>query len=482
MVRQPLVHMKHQELLIFLYHLPMHTIQLGPGRTLVEQIRNGMRTAILDGRLPAGSRLPSWRDLAAQLGVSRGTVRAAYEGLIDEALIHSAGAAGSFVSRVKAAQPAIPPDTGHPLPDFYHGFALPARVFQLGVPAQDAFPYKTWSRVMTRAVRQTSGWPATYPDPRGDPGLRQELAAYLSLARGMVCDASQIFITSGFSGALGLVLHALQLHGRQAWVEDPGFPVSRRALHYGGMLTAAIPVDAEGLDVQAGRQLAPAAALALVTPGQQSPAGVTLSLARRQQLLDWAADSNAWILEDDYLSELQLSGRAAPALASLDRSGRVIHLGSFSKTLSPALRLGFVVVPPALAQGFGDAAAMLAPAPNTAIQQAVMAFMHEGQYLRHLRRMKRLYRERRDLLLSLLPAEWQARAVGALAVLLPLPDGARDTAIAQACQPQGLSPVPLSVWHTAQPRAGLLLGVTNVLPEHIQGQITTLRTLIANHG
>ena len=201
----------------------------------------------------------------------------------------------------------------------------------MGVPAQDAFPFKLWSRILTREVRQAVMAPVSYPDPRGDPALRNEIAAYLAIARGIRCSPSQVFITGGFSGALGLVIQGLQLKKTTAWIEEPGFPLTRTALTLAGITVKAISVDAEGLDIAAGKRIATEAALAIVTPGQQAPLGMTLSLSRRLALLDWAKRNGAWIVEDDYLSELQLTGRAAPALASLDHGGRVLHIGTFQQ-------------------------------------------------------------------------------------------------------------------------------------------------------
>src|SRR5260370_18009176 len=185
-------------------------------------------------------------------------------------------------------------------------------------------------------------------------------------------------------------------------MEDPGFPLTRTALGVAGMTVTAVPVDAEGLDIAAGVRSATGAALAVVTPGQQAPLGMTMSPPRRLALLAWARRNSACIMEDDYLSELQLKGRAAPALASLDHGGRVLHICSFSKTISPALRLGFMVVPPELSRRFAELAACLAPAPAAAVQRAVAEFLREGHYIRHLRRMKRLYAARREALLRYL--------------------------------------------------------------------------------
>jgi GntR family transcriptional regulator/MocR family aminotransferase len=233
------------------------------------------------------------------------------------------------------------------------------------------------------------------------------------------------------------------------------------------MNVTGVRVDTEGLDVDAGIRSAPNAALAVVTPGQQAPLGMTMSLPRRLALLAWARRAGAWIVEDDYLSELQLQGRAAPALASLDNHGRVLHIGSFSKTITPALRLGFLVVPPELARRFGDIAACLAPAPALGVQRAVAEFLREGHYLRHLRRMKRLYRAQRESLLRCLrdiaSDLMKVEASAGLTVVSSLPHSVSDIDVALRALPFGLAPTPLSPWSMQSPPLhGLLLGVTNL--------------------
>ena len=433
---------------------------------LATQIYGAIRGGIETGRLASGARLPSWRDLAAQLGVSRGTVRVAYERLINEQFVVGLGAAGTRV----ADRPALSstskwtPDAP-PLPELFYDFGNAPLAFQMGVPSQDAFPFKLWSRVLSREARRAAAAPVSYPDPRGDPDLRKEIAAYLGIARGIRCTPSQVLVTGGFSGALGLAVRGLQLQGTTAWMEDPGFPLTRTALEFAGMTVTPVPVDVDGLDVAAGVRRAKGAALAVVTPGQQAPLGMTMSLSRRLALLAWARKDGAWIIEDDYLSELQLKGRAAPALASLDHGGRVLHIGTFSKTISPALRLGFLVVPPELVQRFGDLAACLAPAPNAAVQRAVAGFLSEGHYLRHLRRMKRLYAARRELLLRCLRevGVLKTEATAGLAVVTLLPETVSDVDVALRVLPFGLAPAPLSPWYAQSPaRQGLLLGVTNL--------------------
>jgi GntR family transcriptional regulator/MocR family aminotransferase len=448
--------------------LPIQLDRASRRTPLAAQIYSAIREGIENGRLASGARLPSWQDLAAQLGVSRGTVRVAYERLIAEQFAIGLGSAGTRVAK-RQSRSSIPDWSPEALllPDLFYEFGHAPLTFQMGVPAQDAFPFKLWSRILTRETRRAAAAPVTYPDPRGDLELRKEIAAYLGLARGVRCSPSQVLITGGFSGALGLATRGLQLGKMGAWIEDPGFPLTRTALGLAGMALTSVPVDAEGLDVAAGVRTAAEARLAVVTPGQQAPLGITMSPARRLALLAWARRNDAWVIEDDYLSELQLKGRAAPALASLDHGGRVLHIGSFSKTISPALRLGFMVVPPELTGRFAEFAASLAPAPAAGMQRAVAKFLRDGHYLRHLRRMKRLYAARRESLLRCLeemaPNSITVQATAGLAVLLLLPKSASDVDIASRALEFGLAPRPLSAWCMQNPRQqGLLLCVTNL--------------------
>jgi len=449
--------------------------------SLAEQIHKGIRTAIERGVLAPGSRLPSWQDLAAQLGVARGTVRSAYEKLSSAQLIVAARATGTRV----ADRPPLPvrreraPDLGSFMQMYQELTAGPA-IFQMGVPAQETFPAKLVARIRGRAVRVEASAPAIYPDPCGEQDLRREIAGYLALARGIACAPCQIIITAGFSGGLGLALRVLGLEQKKVWMEDPGFPFTRHGLQLARLLPVPIPVDADGIDVGYGLQHAPDAALVVVTPGQQAPLGSTLSLERRSRLLDWAAHNKAWVIEDDYLSELQLKGRATPALASLDRAGRVIHIGSFSKTVTPALRLGFVVAPAALASRFAEVAACLAPAPGPAVQLAMADFIRDGHYLRHLRRTKRVYAAQADALLKYLRPRAADVELAGLAAVLRLPKRASDLAIAREAMSRGLAPTPLSLWYASKAwcRPGLLLGIATIPHKKIEAASDRLLQII----
>jgi len=453
---------------------------------ITAQITSTLRTAILDGRLRPGTRLPSWLDLAAQLGVSRGTVKAAYEALTDEFLVFSAGAAGTRVAERQAPRPVAVPtiDIPRPLQDLERGFSLKPLPFQMGVPAEDAFPAKIWARLRTRACRANAMAPLSPTDPRGEPELRAQIAANLAITRGISCHPDQVILTSGYKNGLALTLLALGAHGRTAWVEDPCYPVARHALEIADLKPVPVPVDAKGIRVDHGVRAAPDAALAIVTPGQQAPTGVTLSPERRAALLAWAAREDAWVIEDDYLGELQLGGRAAPSMAADDPSGRVIHVGTFSKTISPTLGLGFVVAPLSLAARFGEVAGYLNPAPNVTTQLALADFIGDGHFLRHLRHMKALYRERRDDLHARLDKDIAVEAFAGLAVIAHLPDGTDDLALAKRAPELGIAPAPLSVWSArpADAQPGLVLCVTNLRKPLVDKACGALAALIGDRS
>lgn len=440
------------------------TVDRSKKLSLSEQIRRGIAKAIDDGVLEPGARLPSWQDLAVQLGVARGTVRTAYEKLAAAQLIIGSRAAGTHVAdRPRSTpKPELSPIAGSFIETYLEMTQGPA-FFQMGVPAPSTMPSTLLARLRASAVRAELSAPPLYPDPRGELELRREIATYLAVARGINCSVSQVIITSGFAGGLGLSLNVLGLQGQSTWFEEPGFPWTRRALELAHVLPVPIPIDGEGFNFDHAIRRHPEAKLAVLTPGQQAPLGATLSLQRRLKLLEWAHQSGSWIIEDDYLSELQLTGRAAPALASLDTHGRVIHIGSFSKTISPALRLGFVVAPAELASRFAEVAACLSPPPGPSVQLAISEFIREGHYLRHLRRVKRAYAAVRQPVLDYFRDALGPEKVSApgLSVLLNLPKDAPDVAIARDALTFGTFPAPLSPWYSSAQGAepGLLLGV-----------------------
>jgi GntR family transcriptional regulator/MocR family aminotransferase len=453
--------------------------------SLSEQIRASISRAIESGLLPPGARLPSWQDLAARLGVARGTVQAAYERLSDAQLIETFRAGGTCVAArpLTTATQSSAPRLGDFMKSYQEMNAGPA-IFQLGIPAFEGLPEKLFARTRSSNLLKAGCLASPlYPDPRGEFELRREIAGYLSIARNLHCDPEQVFITSGYISGLGLALRVLGLDGKKVWMEEPGFHLARKGLELARLHIVPVPVDAEGLDVGYGIKHAADAALAVVTPGQQAPLGVTLSLKRRRQLLEWAASTGAWIIEDDYLSELQLEGRAAPALASSDEGKRVIHIGSFSKTISPGLRLGFIVAPAELANAFSEVSAALVPAPSPIVQVATAQFMRDGHYIRRVRRLKRLYSSQRDALCAQLRKHKAQWTHAGLAVLLKLPANVSDAEIVRDARTMGMAPSPLSAWFATPTRhsSGLLLGVATAPEQHVATACRQLLQIMDQH-
>jgi GntR family transcriptional regulator/MocR family aminotransferase len=446
------------------------------------QLYHRVRASVLAGTLSEGMRLPSARSLASQLGLARGTVEAAYEQLAGEGYIVSHGPAGTFVASVPIAPgsipPAVPPAAGQP---DRPAAPLP---FQMGLPALDAFPRKLWSRLATRQARALSTATMMAPDPAGIAPLRQAIGRYLAVARGIAAAPAQIIVTAGFQGALGLVSRALLPADTSVWVEEPGYYMTRNGLEAAGLRLVPVPVDEEGLDVAAGIARAPDARLALVSPAHQSPLGTALSLPRRLQLLEWAAARDSWIFEDDYDSEFRYVGRPLPALKSLDTGGRVLYVGSFSKTLFPGLKLGYLVAPPALAPRLAATAELLQPLPAAEIQAILAAFLAEGHFGRHVRRMRQLYARRRAALATALGHTFGpdrvALGAGGMHVLLRMADDEDDVMLARACQAAGLAPTTLSTFYAGEvKRRGLLLSFTNLPVEQAPREVRRLAEVLA---
>jgi GntR family transcriptional regulator/MocR family aminotransferase len=384
---------------------------------LFRQLYHALREAILSGRLKPGSKLPSTRVLAVELSIARNTASVAYDYLHAEGYITSATGSGTFVSRaVKPQQktrsqrnPTGQAPTAHRpsrtaktlLTDQHATPASPGapRPFRLGEPDVDAFPTHVWSRLLTQHARRAGPELLSYGDANGYRLLRRAVLEYVTSARGVRAELEQVFLVRGAQQAVDLIARLLLNPGDMAWVEDPGYLATRAILTANGVQIAAVPVDRDGLVVDEGAQRSDARA-AFVTPSNHFPLGVTMSLGRRLQLLAWAAERGAWIIEDDYDSEFYYSGRPLPSLQVLDRSGLVVYIGTFSKTMFPALRLGYLIVPQPLVPLFERARERL-DAIVPSIEQAALAdFIVRGEYARHIRRMRELYRNRQAFLVQ----------------------------------------------------------------------------------
>jgi GntR family transcriptional regulator/MocR family aminotransferase len=434
------------------------------------RVYDRLRLSIMDGRLKPGERVPSSRALATQLGVSRGTIDLAYAVLSGEGFLVTDGARGTFVSPAlpartdaesrRTAPPEISTLTGTTVP--------PNRAFWVGLPSIDLFPRKIWSRLVAREVRGLGQEDYGYPLGAGDRRLKEALVSYLAVSRGIACSAEQIIITGGYQGAVGLISRLLLSTGDKVWVEDPGYYGTRRSLHWVGAEAVPVTVDAHGLDVALGLRRAPDAAMCIVTPSNQFPLGAALSLPRRMALLDWAASERKWIVEDDYDSEFYYEGRLLPALKALDHEDRVFYVGTFSKTLFPGLRLGYIVTPKSESDRFRAASWALEGGRSSLEQVVVADFIAEGYFARHLKKMRTIYAARRTAAVNALREElgflmtFDLRP-GGLHVIGRVSDDIDDVDLAARALAAGYRPMALSSLTHEQPAPrGLLLGFTNV--------------------
>ena len=383
---------------------PIHFEHKVTGTTLYLSLYRQILKQITSGHLAANSRLPSSRSLAAELGCSRGTVERAYELLLAERYICSAGAAGTRVNpKLDLRQMAVKPlaeiddSSEHEKARVAMPSVLP---FQLGLPALDAFPRKLWNRLINRHGRSSAIEQFSRGDSFGYFPLREALANYLAISRGVNAEPEQIFITAGFQGALSMIIQCLSKAGDKVWCEDPGYFRARDCFHQLGMNVIPVPVDEEGLQVDEGIKSALDASFALVTPAHQAPLGVALSLARRLRLLDWAENQKSWIIEDDYDGEFRYGEAPLPALKSLDTNERVIYTGSFSKVLIPSLKLGYIVVPKSLQARFEIGFSSLWSVGSLLEQKALTELMTRRHFSRHIQKMRKLYGERRSVLAS----------------------------------------------------------------------------------
>jgi GntR family transcriptional regulator/MocR family aminotransferase len=473
--------------------LPLGTIALDSGGDLplYRQLYDALRDAILDGRLHPGGRLPSSRTLATELGVGRNTVLAAYEQLAAEGYLEGQVGAGTQVAAVlpdsllqldrqskeprpkrqAPAQARTLSERGKSLsatrrlvPAYTRG---QGRAFQHGLPAIDRFPAMLWSRLLARHSRDTRSSLFGYEIGIGLPALREAIAAYAGAARGVVCSAEQVIVTVGAQAALDLAARMLLDPGDPVWVEDPGYLGARGALAGAGATLVPVPVDEEGLDVEAGIERHAAPRLVYVTPSHQFPLGATLSLQRRLALLDHAGRCGAWIIEDDYDSEYRYQGRPIPSLQGLDRTGTVIYMGTFAKTLFPALKIGYLIVPGHLVDAFATAIRISGHVPPPAMQAALADFIGEGHFGSHVRRMRALYAERRAIVLDAIGNElssWlrPAPGEGGLQLSAFLPEGADDRGLAAAAMEAGIHVSPLALYRLEQGRPGLYMGYASV--------------------
>ncbi|MFQ2630620.1 PLP-dependent aminotransferase family protein [Aeromonas caviae] len=424
--------------------------------------------AIASGALKEGDRVPSVRSLACELNLARGTIEMAYQMLIAEGYFISHGAAGTTVapglSRLTEESSPLPAPSALGSATGTTPIRNEMQPFQIGLPALDLFPRKTWVRLASRHLRNLE---MTTPDPGGHLALRRAIASYLGISRGIHCQPEQVFITVGYRGALDLIVRTLFQPGDLGWFEDPGYFHARQFLEQSGLVLNPVAVDEQGMDVQQGERQAGKARFAVVTPTHQSPMGCALSLPRRLALLDWAERNQAWIIEDDYDSEFRYHGRPLPTLKSLDRHGKVLYTGTFSKSLYPGLRMAYLVVPEGQIQRFRDQVIHLPGAGNPVLQATVADFMEQGHFTRHLGKMRKAYAQRYGYLAQALALHLGDRIqvlprAGGMHLLARLTGTMGDKELVAAAEAGGLALHPLSEWEI-RPGAfrGVLMGFAN---------------------
>jgi GntR family transcriptional regulator / MocR family aminotransferase len=485
--------------------LPPIALDLSGELPIYRQLYEWFRGAITSGQLRPGQRVPSTRSLAAELKVSRIPVSSAYEQLRAEGYLETFVGAGTCVVR------SIPTDALQPAFGKMRGAAgrvsksktprlvshrvdlirVPAQTwsnklvpFRMNLPALEHFPTGVWSKLVNRHSRRPTRQSMAYGDAMGYMPLREAIAEYLGAVRAVRCKPSQILVTTGSQQGLQLSAQVLLDAGGRVWIEEPGYPGARQALIMAGAQLVPVPVDNEGLNVARGIRGGGGARAIYITPSHQYPLGVTMSATRRIMLLNWAARSGAWIIEDDYDSEYRLGGRPVPSLQGLDTGERVIYIGTFSKVMFPALRLGYMVVPEDLVDAFciaRDATDQF----SASLYQAVMTdFIREGHFARHIRKMRMLYMARRTALVEAIQDQMSdlLEVIGAEAgmhLVALLPRGVSDVAVAKKAAAIGISAMPLSSCYLKSPaRGGLILGYGGTDSRQINAGIRTLKTLI----
>lgn len=481
---------------------PVIAVDRTAAKPLHKQIYDSYRDMIIRRNLGPGQQIPSTRALATELRISRIPVLTAYSQLLAEGYFESRAGAGTYVcsslpeqftpSARNSVQSADARSGARPvarrassLPRYMRHPWMPGLgAFSVSQPAYDQFPFQTWSSIVMRHCRNPHPSELHYGGPLGSEALREAICTYLRTSRAVRCDPRQVMIVTGSQQALEITARVLLDAQSPAWVEEPGYWLTRHVLTAAGCRPVPIPVDNEGLNISAGIRVCRKAKAAFVAPSHQFPLGATMSASRRLQLLDWAHFAGSWVIEDDYDSEYRYGSMPIASLQGLDHHSRVIYIGTFSKTLFPSLRLGYVVIPTDLVDHFVAVRHAMDIAPPHFFQGVLTDFMNEGHFARHIRRMRQLYAQRRTALVEAITKEFGSalEILGAQAgmhLVVTLPKGVRDHQIAERAAREKLWVWPLSPAYLGQTsRQGLILGFGSATEENMPKAVGHLKSLV----
>lgn len=422
-----------------------------------------LRGKIEGGQMRPGDKLPTTRDIARRFGISRGSAVAAYEMLVADGFAEARVGAGTYVAdavpRVQPApvsSPVVEEDARPPLPG------------ALGCSTADETTLRIFRMLMNRHLIKPSARHFHYNDPAGSLALRVEVAAYLKAARGVACEPDQVIMTAGTQQGLDLAVRALLKPGDPVWIEDPCYVAAWELFEGAGLSVTAVPVDSDGIDVAAGLRTCAKAKAVYVTPSHQYPLGVTLSMARRLALIDWARQAGAYIIEDDYDSEFRFAGPPLSALQGIDGEGRVIYVGTFSKTLLPGFRIGYLVVPRTLRERILTIRRLTDRFPSTLAEDALTEFLRDGHFSAHIKRARKRVRAARDALVEALDCTRLSVSVPeqGLHLVAGLEGSEDDVALAKQARAVGFGVKALSpLCHGEMPRRGLVIGFSGFEPQ-----------------
>jgi GntR family transcriptional regulator / MocR family aminotransferase len=492
---------------------PPIDVQANEPGPIYRKLYHWFRDEIVSGRLRSGQKVPSTRELVAELKISRSTVLAAYQQLLAEGYLEGAHGSGTYVAKSipdyltrytstklrrcangtqgngpRAFSNLAKDLLSYSTPPLNPQFPPGSKAFNCGGSALDRFPATTWARLMARHLNRPKLALLQYGLTFGFLPCREAIAEYLTVVRGVRCDASQVMIVSGSQHGLEISARALLDPGDCVWVEEPAYLGGLRPLNAVGARPIPVPVDAEGLDVQEGIKRCSHARAVLITPSHQFPMGATMSASRRMMLLDWAARNGSWIIEDDYDSEYRFGVRPVAALQGLDTDERVIYVGTFSKILFPSLRIGYLIIPKDLVPAFAQVRRFSDIFPATPLQAVLADFIREGHLSLHIRRMRRLYLERHDILVSEIRRQLGAGFeivtgnAGTHLVML-VPPGIDDQIVCRQAADMGIATLSLSSLCQETPRhRGLVLGYGAVDRQQIREGVSKLGAILGNLG